>query len=43
MTFSAANPAAAEHNVIVVNDCSLSGRYGALRLVQSHMGAILLQ
>src|SRR5215510_10224881 len=38
-----ANPAAAKHNVSVVNDCSLSGRYGTLRIVQSHMGAIILE
>src|SRR6516164_1954182 len=38
---SSANPAAAEDNVTVVNDCSLSGRYGTLRIVQSHMGAII--
>src|SRR5215475_1019723 len=38
-----ANPAAAKHNVTVVNDCSLSGRYGTLRIVQSHMGAIILE
>ena len=38
-----ANPAATEHNVTVVNDCSLSGRYGSLRIVQSHMCAIVFQ
>jgi ribosomal protein L39E len=38
-----ANPAAAEHNATVVNDRSLSGRYGTLRVVQSHVGAIVLQ
>ena len=38
-----ANPAAAEDNVTVVNDRSLSGRYGTLRIVQSHMGAIILE
>ena len=38
-----ANPAAAEDNVTVVNDCGLSGRYGPLRIVQSHMGAIILE
>jgi hypothetical protein len=37
------NPAAAKHNVTVVNDCSLSRRYGTLRIVQSHMGAIILE
>src|SRR5262249_1166821 len=38
-----ANPAAAEDNVPVVNDGSLSGRHGTLRIVQSHMGAIILE
>ena len=38
-----ANPAAAEHNVTVVNDCSLSGRYGTLRIVQSDMCSIVLE
>src|SRR6476659_2523103 len=38
-----ANPAAAEHNITVVNDCSLPRRYRALRLVQSHMSAIVLE
>jgi hypothetical protein len=38
-----ANPAAAEDNVTAVNDCSLPGRYGTLRIVQSHMGAIILE
>jgi hypothetical protein len=38
-----ANPAAAKDNVTVVNDCSLPGRYGTLRIVQSHMGAIILE
>src|SRR5215510_6601077 len=38
-----ANPATAEDNVTVVNDCSLPGRYGTLRIVQSHMGAIILE
>src|SRR5262245_42737236 len=38
-----ANPAAAEDDVTVVNDGSLSRRYGTLRIMQSHMGAIILQ
>src|SRR5215471_16438250 len=38
-----ANPAAAKDNVTVVNDCSLPRRYGTLRIVQSHMGAIILE
>ena len=37
------NPTAAEHNVTIVNYRSLSGRYRALRLVQSHLGAIIFQ
>jgi hypothetical protein len=38
-----ANPAATEHDLTVVNDRSLSGRYGALRVVQSHVGPIVVQ
>ena len=38
-----ANPAATKHDLTVVNDRSLSGRYGTLRVVQSHVGAIVLQ
>ncbi len=38
-----ANPAATQHNVTIVNDRSLSGRYCALRVVQSNMGTIIFQ
>ena len=38
-----ANPAAAKHNVTAVNDCSLSGRYGTLRVMQSDMCSIVLE
>src|SRR5262245_44210739 len=38
-----ANPAAPENDVTVVNDCSLPRRYGTLRIVQTHMGAIILK
>src|SRR5262249_17232475 len=41
--FTAANPAAAENNVTVINYRSLSGSYSALRLAQSHAGAIVLE
>ena len=41
--FPAANPAATEHDVTVVNDRSLSGCYGTLRFVQAHMRAIILE
>src|SRR5882757_10799252 len=38
-----ANPAATKHDLTIVNDRSLSGRYGALRVVQSHVGPIVVQ
>src|SRR5882757_2730683 len=38
-----ANPAATKHDLSIVNDRSLSGRYGALRVVQSHVGPIVVQ
>ena len=34
-SFALSNPAAADHNVAVVEDCGLAGRDGALRLVES--------
>ena len=40
--FAPANPAATEHDVTVVNDCSLSGRYGTLRFMQANSRAIIL-
>ena len=40
--FAPANPAATEHDVTVVHDRSLSRRYGTLRFMQSHPGAIIL-
>src|SRR6516225_1009436 len=43
MALALTNPTAAEHNVTVVNNRSLSGRYGALRVVHSHVGAIVLE
>jgi len=41
--FPAANPATAYDNVCIVNDGSLPGCDGALRVAQSHVGAIVLQ
>jgi hypothetical protein len=38
-----ANPTTAKHGVTAVDDRSLSGRYRALRVVQSHMCAIIFQ
>ena len=39
----AANPAAAENDVIVIDDRSLSGCYGTLRIMQSDMGTIIVE
>src|SRR5262245_32054468 len=39
--FPPANPAAAQDDVLVVNNCGLSRCYSALRIVQSHPGAIV--
>src|SRR5438552_349472 len=41
--FSPANPAASKNNVIIVDNRSLSRCDRALRFMQSHMGAIVLQ
>src|SRR5262249_39724673 len=38
-----ANPTAAEHNVTVINNRSLPGRYRALRVVQLDMCAMIFQ
>jgi hypothetical protein len=33
------DPAAAQHQVGIVEDCGLSGRHGTLRLVETHLDA----
>src|SRR5262245_18212830 len=41
--FPAASPSAAEDDVTVVYDCSLSGRYGTLKVMQADMCTIVLE